>query len=333
MDNHIFTKKQFITIMLFIILLVGVWGILAFFIKEEYVTRFSFWASMVFGTGSIITSVLAIGISVIALRREEFLRRQKIEEEANRFINQNANEIEYIPLCLLANAYDNHHRYVRNIYNSFNVLRKEIQKEVLKQLNYDCSIVDGNQWIDKSIELVRKYINENDLGKDFLYDGAKFFHRAMNYSSEEYDSTYETAHIMPDYFSWNPKLFFEKDKLYQENITFYSYLESYLYAKNNDKIKYALHKSDKPLTVLSNIFDFGNCEEDFLCFWAMQIVESITILLINEQKRMYQDTEEVFQLSKGDAEINTFEDKYLDVLMKLYNLYLMRKQSTLQKVK
>lgn len=324
MKNRIFNKKQFIVLISFIFLLIGVWAILAFLLKEELLTRFSLWSNLVFGTGSLITSILAIGISIISLRREEILRRQKIEDDANRFIQDNIEETEYLPLCLIAKAYDNHHKYTRKIYNSFNTLNAEIQEEVLRQLNYEYELINGDGWIDKGIELVRQFIKENDLGKDYLYSGAKYFHRAMKYSNEFYDESCEFSHIMPDVFNWNPKIFFKEDKVYQENVNFFDYVDSYINAKNNDPTLFNRYKEQRPLDVLSSIYEFSTCPEQELCYWIMEVVSSITIMMIREAKKQL-DIDDIPQLSRGDAEILNFEDRYLDVLMDLYNLHLILK--------
>lgn len=325
MEEKIFTKRQRVILWVLTGAIVVVWGILAFFSKEEWIPRLSLWANFVFGTGSLITAILALTISILSWKKAETLRKQKIEEEANVFINENNDELLYIPFCLIANAYDNHHKFYRKIYNSFNVLNKDIQKEVLKQLNYDCSLIEGNKWINKGIEMVKSFIKENDLGKDYLYDGAKYFHRAIKYAEHEFDSRFELGHVMPDYFHWNKKLRFEGDKLYQENVSFDDYFESYLHAKSTKDPLYFMHKEQKPITMLADIFDFGNCEEEFLCCWMTQIVETVAIHISCEKER--KESIETILLSKGDAEIQTIEDKYLQSLMELYNLHLVLKAS------
>lgn len=297
------------------------WAVLSFGIKNELVDRFSLWASLVFGTGSIMTSALALIISINSFRRTEEMRNQKIVEEANKFINDNNNEILYIPLCIIACAYDNHHHYIRAIYNSFNVLNDGVQKEVLKQLHYDYDIPNNNAWIDVEICNIQNFIKDNELGRDFLYDNAKYFHRAIRYSKNEYDGKCEIEHIMPDYFNWNPKIFFNEDKAYQDNVTFYDYVESYLHTKENDSVLFQIHKQDKPLDLLSTIADLHYCDESVICYWMMEVVVTIAVLM---QRQI--NVEEPCRMSRGDAEILTYEDRYLDVLMELYNLADLRKQ-------
>lgn len=311
MNKKIFTAKQFITLLVFIVILIGLWAVFAFLVKEDYLSRIMLWATLVFGTGTIITSVLAIGISILTIKKDTILRHQKIEEDANRFIIENNDELLYIPLCLIANAFNNHHRYIRKIYNSFNVLNKDVQIEVLKQLNYECDLIKNNAWIDSGIKLVQSFIADNDLGPDFLYDGAKYFHRALRYSSLDYDARCEYEHFMPDVFNWNPKIFFVENQHYSEHVSFYDYLDSYLTSKE----KVNLHKDKKPLSVLATLKNLRDCPEEEICYWMMEVVASISTLLI--KKKTNGDSK---RMSSSDAPISTFEDRYLDVLMDLYNL-------------
>lgn len=320
MNRKILTTKQLLLLVVLILLLTSGLATYAFLIDEKNLQRSTLWATLVFGTGTTITSILAIGISILSLKREEGLRRQKIEEDANKFINENNKEILYIPLCLIANAFDKHHKFVRNIYNAFNVLNKELQKEILKQLNYDYELITNNTWIEKSIKVVREYIVKNDLGNDFLYDDAKYFHRAMNYAGLHYDSRCEYEHIMPDVFNWNPKIFFVDNKLYAENVSFFTYLDSYLTTKKKDSVSFNLNKDKKPLLVIAEIANLRNCPEENVCYWVMEIVMSIAAMIIRDSGSV---GEKIQQLTKGDAQIKTFEDRYLEVLMELYNLYLI----------
>ena len=300
-----------------VLALIGVWTILSIFIPEKCISRLSLWASLVVGSGTTITSVLALMISIMSYKKTEMLRIKKIEEDANRFINKNNEDIVYIPLCLIANAYDKHHKFKRDIYNYFNLLNRDVQKEVLKQLNYDNDLILNNQWINKGIKRIRNFISKNDLGKDYLYENGKYFLNSINYADFVYDGACEYEHIMPDVFNWNPKIFFDKGKAFAENITFFDYVDSYLNAKAKDPIKYNLHKNEKPLDILANICNFNNCDSNILSYWLMEVVSSLSSMLLREKEL---SPDEMFVLSKGDAVLETFEDRFLDVLMDLYNL-------------
>ena len=317
MEEHIFTTKQKVILWAAISVIALLFGILAFCIDEDYISRFSLWASLLFGTGSLMVSVLALTISIVSFRKTEAARIQRNEEKANQFIQDNNDEILYLPLCLIANSFDNHHKYKRNIYNEFNLLNREIQKEVLKQMQYDdYEIIIGKGWINKGIGLVKKFIKDNNLGRDLLYDNAKYFHRAMRYSDLPYDGKVEFEHIMPDLFGWNYKP--KGKKRSAENISFDSYLESYLEAKEKDSSAFRKHKNMRPIDVLASIIDFGEGEESFVCSWMMEVVATVAIRM--SVKQIEKNDNNALQLTSGDAVIETFEDRYLDVLMELYNL-------------
>lgn len=322
MNKHLLTTKQTITLALMVLALIGLWAILAFFLPENLIPRFSLWASLIFGTGSLIIAILALAISIHSFRNTELISIQKLEEDANKFIKDNNEEIQYLPLCLIANSYDNHHKFERKIYNEFNVLNRELQKEVLKQMCYeDYDVIIGKGWISKSLNLVKKFIQDNDLGRDLLYENAKYFHRSINYASFDFDGRTETEYIMPDLFGWNTKPLGKGRKKKVEKICFDSYLTSYLEAKAKNDVLYQSNKDKKPIDVLAAVINFSSASEDCVCCWMMQMVLSVAITMIYKQIGI--ENEEVVLLSRGDATAQTFEDRYLEVLMELYNLWIV----------
>lgn len=313
-------KKQKLIPIFILVILTGLWAVLSFTIQDSLISRFSLWASLIFGTGSLAVSFVALVVSVDSNRKAEALRLEKLSEDANKFIIRNYDEIIYIPLCLVANAYDNHHKFKRKIYNEFNKLNRELQKEILKQLNYDYELITNNDWIDRGIDKVKNFVETNDLGKDWLYDGGKYFYRSIMYSDEPYNPTCEYGHVMPDNFHLNSKIVLKDDKPYQENISFYDYVDSYLRMKKKNDPLYIAHKNDKPLDVLTLVGNLPNCDETNACYWVMEIVSTMCAFMEKEF-----DLKTIKFYSKSDAEIQTFEDRYLDVLMKLYNLSLCYK--------
>lgn len=63
-------KKQKIEFGFLSLGIVGCWAILAFYIPEELVSRFSLWSSMVVGTAAIVISFAALYISFLSFRKE-----------------------------------------------------------------------------------------------------------------------------------------------------------------------------------------------------------------------------------------------------------------------
>ena len=319
MKNNASKSSQLLYLIILILLLVGIFGAVAFLIDEKLVSRFSLWATFIFGIGTLITSVLALSISILTYKREEKLLNEGIVSDANRFINENNDEIEYIPLCIFANAYDNHHKYCRKIYNEFNLLNRKTQIEVLNQLHYDYQLISNRIWITKCLNYVDKFIEENDLGSSFLYDGGKYFFRTMDYPNKEYDHMCETQPIIDDVFHWCSGIHFNGDIAYKNKVSFDNYLRSYLSAKARNDELFQVHKDKKPITLLSNICNFGCCDEDYLCYWVMQIIESTTMLMIDHILKS--KNKNYIEYSSGDAQIETYEDRFLDILLELYNLF------------
>lgn len=225
-------KKQKISITIMLIAMAGCWAGLAFGIKNELVSRFSLWASLVFGCGSIIVALSSMFVSLVALDNSKKECNERISNEAKNFIIDHEKDIDYIPLCIIARAYNNHHRFVRPIYNDFNKLNKEIQLEVLKQLNYEYGIIENDSWIDIGLKRVEKFIEENDLGKSYLYDGAKYYHNAIKFPDHEYSEIDEFVKVFPDVFRYLKKYHFDEDNnLYVEMIDFDDYFTSFLHMK------------------------------------------------------------------------------------------------------
>ena len=312
-------KKDLVIIISMALALLALCILGAGFINEEWLDRASFGANLVFGFGAMITSCIAICISVLALRREEDTRHQKVVDDARKFVTENEEEINYIPFCLVANAYNNHHKFVREIYNRFNELNEETQLEVLSSLNYKQTPIQGKRFIDKGIDAVVDYLEKNDLGKHYLYDEAKYFHVAMDHPGEKCDLSSNTAHIMTDYFTLFPKCVLIDGQAQPEGISFLTYLKAFLAFKKSGDKNFALYQSYKPLDELDKAVHFGSCSESTIAYWNMEVVESVVLVLAKEKYSDYYEDDGLF-LERGDAQVETFEDRYLSVLMALYNM-------------
>lgn len=95
------------------------------------------------------------------------------------------------------------------------------------------------------------------------------------------------------------------------------YLEDYLYCKFD---KPDLMPKDievqLPNDYLISVDNLRECDEDYLCYRIMIMVENVLFFAI----RYLQKKED--EHTKTDAQVETFEDKYFSVL---YELYYMKK--------
>ena len=250
-----------------------------------------------------------------------------IEYQARKFIiDHGDNDILYLPYCVIASGVNRHHKHIRQIYNDFDALPNDVQKEVLRQAGYDYQLIESSDWIGEGIKEIEDFAEKYDFGNTFLYDGAKYFHRAFSGHSSALTSNYhELEPLFEDKLGWNSP---ETIKIVQANkLSFSLYLESYYQAfVLNDK---RLNKNDaiKPLDYLNAIKNFHNCDEEELCFWMMECVCELSTLVLRTRYGGFLNCVYINgKISRGDALSETFEDRYYEALMYLYTLYLDKKK-------
>lgn len=285
---------------------------------------------------TLIISILSlfasgfVSFAIFYMGKKSDNKRYKadVEYQARKFIiDHGDNDILYLPYCVIASGVNRHHKHIRQIYNDFDALPNDVQKEVLKQAGYDYQLIESSDWINKGIREIEDFAEKYDFGNTFLYDGAKYFHRAFSDHSSALTSNYhELEPLFEDKLGWNSP---ETIKIVQTNkLSFSLYLESYYQAfVLNDK---RLNKNDaiKPLDYLNAIKNFHNCDEEELCFWVSEIISELSALVL--RTRHGGSLNDIYingEISRGDALPETFEDKYYEALMHLYTLQLDRKQN------
>ncbi len=272
--------------------------------------------NLIIGILSLIATI-AISFVIYFLERKNEKRRteSEIKEAAKRFIRENAEEKGYLPWCSIAAGCFPQNNHCRKIYNEFSLLSQEVQKEVFLQANIQTDIINGFEWVDDKIEYVKEAIERMDLGRDFLYDGAKYFHRAYDYKKEkveEYNHWRYTHNLYEDVFHIRNN-FFQKDG----NLSIEQYLEDYLYCKY-EKPELMPENVIKPIDYLCQAEDLYNADEDVVCFWMM-----IVVFNVMQYAELYLDYE-LKNHTVTDSFTETFEDKYFEVL---YDLFYFEKRS------
>ena len=284
--------------------------VVAFKTKDEDVQRWSLFSSMFFGLATICLSLIALAISIDTYRKTNMHEYEKLQNKANEFIIENNDEIDYIPLCIIANIYDRHRKYKRNIYTSFNKLSNEVQVEVLKQLNY--RLIDtNNNWLKNSLNRIKNFINEYDFGDPAVID---YYERSLNYSDINYGINDADINIISSKYLGMPSLRFEKGECYDNGITFKHYCALYLSAKIQNDVMIKL--VPKPLDELIERAQLNKSEERSICFWSIYVVDVISNLIKENPKMKIKN--DLFP--KIHAEIVTYEDRFLYSLSGLFDL-------------
>jgi len=261
---------------------------------------------------SVATLLATIFISFLIYFLERKSRKRKenkeIEETARKFIIENSAERDYLPWCTIASACFPQNKHCRKIYNNFVSLPKAVQKEVLHQVDYKIDLIEDNKWIESKVALVKEAIIELDLGADFLYGNAKYFHRAYAYKQYDYNK------YSPALFKKNYENIFKLKRMSQpidQNLYFSQYLEDYLFCKYKELNKMPKNVK-KPIDYLLYVEKLrSTADEAYVCFWMMVVIEETIGLSVR-----YLDYKEDWFCT--DAVVETFEDKYFSVLFNLY---------------
>lgn len=305
------SKKAIITLAAIILGLFACCFIMAFFVSEKDIQRWMLFGTFFFGFGSISVSVSALVISIKSFINTENEKRRIVKQNANDFLIENANEIEYIPLCLIANIYDRHRNYKRKIYNSFNKLSDEVQTEVLKQLNYEFIKINNKNWLRDAIDRVKEFICDYDFGDCFIID---YYEKSLNYSEKVYGINDADINIISSRYLGMPSLRIENDQCYDNGITFRHYCELYLTAKIQNNLMLPL--VPKPLDELNERAHLKEADESSACFWSIYVLDVLSDLI--KQNPKYKIMGNVFQ--KVHAKIINYEDRFLYSLIGLFDL-------------
>lgn len=277
------------------------------------------WSFLVDVSSLIVTTVLTI--KIYRLERSHEKEREQMEVEARKkavvetarvFLIDNEDEIEYLPLSVIAKSLNLKRKHHRAITTKFLRCSEEVQKEILKQVNFQPIEVSKEQ-VSTVLKLLRDDIKTYCFGRDVLYDGAKYFHRAMErYSDKEIETVnpYIFEDIKRTHFYQGDSLKLLKDTSY--NGTLYGYMYDYIHSADLGKSKWLLQP---PIDMVLSQCDLAGCPEEIMTFWMMRIVIDCC--------RVFAESEEDFAFDEDLIE--TQEDMYYYAVMVLYNTYIAKK--------
>lgn len=274
------------------------------------------WSFIVDVTSLVVTIILTVGI--YRLERSHEKEREQMEVEAKKkavaeaarvFLIDNEDEIEYLPLSAIAKSLNLKRKHHRAITTRFLRCSEEVQKEILKQANFQPIEVSKEQ-VSVALKLLKNDIKTYCFGRDVLYDGAKYFHRAMErYSGEKIETV--NPYIFEDFV--NTRLY-EDDthrllKNTQFNRTLYDYMYDYRHSGRTNWL------IQKPMDMVWEQCNLGECPEEIMTFWTMRIVIDCC--------RVFAESEEDFIFDEDL--IKTQEDMYYYAVMALYSAYIAKK--------
>ena len=264
----------------------------------------------------------ALTIAIYGLQRSHEKEREQMEVEAQKkavaeaarvFLIDNEDEIEYLPLSAIAKSLKFKRKHHRAITTKFLRCSEEVQKEILKQANFQTIEVSKEQ-VSAALKRLKDDIKVRSFGQAALYDGAKYFHRAMErYSDEKIETVnpYRFEDIRQTHFYQGDSLRLLKDMSY--NGTLYGYMYDYIHSADLGKSKCLLQP---PIDMVWSQCKLARCPEEIMTFWTMRIVIDCC--------RVFAESEEDFAFDEDLIE--TQEDMYYYAVMALYSTYIAKKE-------
>lgn len=262
-------------------------------------------------------ATVVLTVAIYWLQRSHEKEREQMEVDAQKkavaeaarvFLIDNEDEIEYLPLSAIAKSLNLKRKHHRAITTKFLRCSEEVQKEILKQANFQPIEVSKEQ-VSVAIKLLKDDIKTYCFGRDVLYGGAKYFHRAMErYSDEKIETV--NPYRFEDFV--NTRLYEDEHGLQKDtqfNRTLYDYMYDY---RHSGKTNWLIQK---PLDMVWSQCDLAGCPEEIMTFWMMRIVIDCC--------RVFAESEEDFIFDEDLIE--TQEDMYYYAVMALYCTYIVKK--------
>lgn len=250
-------------------------------------------------------------------RQEDVRHKESIQEAAKIFIIDNQEEIDILPLCVMAASVNPYKKHRRLIYTRFNKCSMELQEEILRQENIPLYIMSSGSWVDDCLKKFEADCKKYKMGRSYLYEGGKYFHCAI--SSLQNEMLGEVSTFVFDVPSLGRIMFPD----HKSDLTFYidRYLEFVLKDREDTAKSPELLPQEPPMDMLNRMFNFGSCELKILNFWLMKFISSGCIAF--RRHGLVDDSDaEWRQLCIEDGQIETYEDMYYYTLLMLYTTYL-----------
>ena len=245
---------------------------------------------------------------------EEKRRQHELEEQATRFMMDNSEELDYLPWCVAAANISRVKRHIRPIYTNFCRLPSELRDEILKQagLTIRSDTLPNWDWLEPCLEEFRKDVQTYNLGRDVLYDGAKYFRRSLNYYDRPYCIGAERLFDAIFPASCIDAVFHSDGKI---NLT--RYVDDYFELQLNKKCGITNITITPPIDAVWESYELGTSPEHLVCACVMALVHEIAL---NLEQRVYHDgiPEEE---DMTDAQVEFFEDMYYQTILELYYTY------------
>jgi hypothetical protein len=277
----------------------------------------------------IATIAVSLSIYWLQMRHEREIEQieakrmqQDIEEKAHVFLSENNEERDYLPWCAVASNVCRHDKHTRQIYTNFCRCPAELQSEILRQSGLDIKLPVDINWVSQCLESLKNDIAKHKLGRDYLYDGAKYFHRGYErYRDQEWEDLRQRRDLNP--IAVRSSFFGGK------NSSLLDYIDEYFMFLYSEHRPVLYNKTPKPpLDYMWENYRLGEADEEEVCRWIMEAISDIAIICHNRENGIGG----IHNLTT-DAIVETFEDKYFEALLWLFYTYYFNEKPQKEKKK
>ena len=286
---------------------------------------FSDWVQIVIGLLSLAATIfISFFIYWLQSRHEKEMeqlqnaqRKAELENKADQFLIEHENERGYLPWCIFAAKLHRHERHTRKIYTAFCKCPDELQIKILERAGFSTQGFNEQLHIHKWIELLRADIETYQLGRDVLYNGAKYFRRGFSrYREEPWGETRE-IYCFDAINNTNSLV-----QVFRENgkIDISDYIDEYFYYfLNAPEGKEIDKKPIPPIDYVWDVQDLGGGTEKNMCMWVTELIINLCVVIHNSNIHKV-DTNTSHRNYTG-AIPETFEDAYYEALQWLSITY------------
>jgi len=248
------------------------------------------------------------------LAPDGFIFDEETSEKARLFCIEYEEDLHLLPLCEIAADVNPEHKHVRQIYTAFIRQNKKTQKLILVRKSIKPYEFKKRNWIDDYVKCFEKEINGKGLSSiNFLYDGAKYFHRAF-YSY----ATFSPPKIDP--FVFSRKYVSELFPNLLGNLR--SVIDDYLFGKEN----HPNDKNEPPFDRLWGELHLATIEENQLTFWVCRFIIDVCHYLYGFDRDKEYDGNWKYKDCIECEKLETLEDLYYYALFLLYKSYSGEKE-------
>lgn len=274
---------------------------------------------------AILSLIATVAVSVILYHFEqkhdrqieeqnEKIRRMNLEHDADIFLIQNGDEIEYLPLCVFVNNLNGTKKHLREIYNNYNTCSEELKNIILDKQGIYIRELPQTNWTSACIDRFNDEINKYNLGRTLFYDDGKYVRYCYDYYRKNKIPCNELEFSFPDYHvdRAEDKMIFRKDYkcgLYMYASLYFNYINDVQVYKNLENIEM------KPLFQV--VYDeIINMDSEHYSYWCAMLMR-YTCANLRKQGCEYSLTDNPY--GEGiELEVKSFEDAYYCALYELY---------------